>query len=169
MMYKDLPESIGGAESYPFKTQDGLKVRGLFIGWIAGILMAGGGVWFFTQSMRSTILLQTVNQVLETVQDSRRLEGRIPHTVSWGRIPWGTWYTLADSEDRALVFSMLNQGIFIPCMAVVSASTGKVVDDKIFPLTSQPEQTLKQIPQGIIKSYIRRIEPPPFLQTGVRQ
>ncbi|MDR1031306.1 MAG: hypothetical protein LBL76_10610 [Treponema sp.] len=169
MMHENLPESIGGVESYPFKIRDSLKARGLFIGWIAGILVAGGGVWFYTQPLRSTILLQTVNQVLESIQDSRRLEELIPHPVSWGRIPWGSWYTLVDSEDRAVVFSVMNQGIFIPCMAVVSASTGKVVDDTILPLTKQPEQTLKQIPRGIITSYIRRIESPPILQTGARQ
>jgi hypothetical protein len=169
MMHEDLPESIDGVARYPFKMRDSLKARGLFIGWIAGILAVGGGMWFYTQPLRSTILLQTVNQVLETVQDSRRLEERIPPSVSWGQIPWGNWYTLADSEDRALVFSVMNQGIFIPCMAVVSASTGKVVGDTILPLTNQPEQTLKQIPRGIITSYIRRIETPPFLQTGARQ
>ncbi|MDR2798067.1 MAG: hypothetical protein LBB80_06965, partial [Treponema sp.] len=144
--------------------------RGIYIGWIAGILLVGGGIWFFTQSLRATLLRQTVNQVLETVQDPRRLEGLIPGQISWGRLSWGNWYTLADSEDRVLVFSLMSNGIFIPCMAVISSVTGKVVDDKILPLTNHPEQTLKQIPRGLIKTYIRRIESPSFPQTGaVRQ
>ncbi|MDR3115416.1 MAG: hypothetical protein LBU25_07845 [Treponema sp.] len=169
MRHEDGPEPIGPgdlpeAEVYSFRTQ--VTERGISIGWIAGILLLGGGMWFFTQSLRTALLLQTVNQVLETVQDSRRLEGLIPWHVSWGRFPWGNWYTLADSEDRVLVFSLMSNGIFIPCMAVVSAGTGKVVGDTILPLTSHPEQTLKQIPRGLIKTYIRRIENPSFLQRG---
>ncbi|MHB9291522.1 hypothetical protein Holit_00599 [Hollandina sp. SP2] len=170
MMHEDGEPIDAGdraAAGYSLRTQDTLKERGIYIGWIAGILLVGGGLWFFTQSLRTTLLLQTVNQVLETVQDPRRLEGLIPGQASWGRLPWGNWYTLVDSEDRVLVFSLMSNGIFIPCMAVVSSGTGKVVEDTILPLTSHPEQTLKQIPRGLIKTYIRRIESPSFIQTGV--
>ena len=167
MRHEDGPEPIGAWAEYPsLRTQDALRERGIYIGWLAGILLVGGGIWFFTQSLRTTLLLRTVNQVLETAQDSRRLEGPIPRHISWGRLPWGNWYTLAGSEDRVLVFSLMSNGIFIPCMAVVSAGTGKVVDDTILPLTSHPEQTLKQIPRGLIKTYIRRIESPSFPKTG---
>ncbi|MDR2394227.1 MAG: hypothetical protein LBD93_08760 [Treponema sp.] len=176
MMHEGGSQFLGGgdnraeSERYWLRTQDIFKERGIYIGWIVGILLLGGGLWFFTQSLRTTLLRQTVNQVLEKVQDSRRLDGLIPQPPSWGRIPWGNWYTLTGSKDRVLVFSLMSNGTFIPCMAVVSSATGKVVDDTILPLTSHPEQTLKQIPRGLIKIYIQRIESPSFLPTGaVRQ
>ncbi|MDR2632686.1 MAG: hypothetical protein LBC51_03570 [Treponema sp.] len=146
-----------------FRTQDTLKERCFFMAWILGILLVGWGLWFFTQSQRTRVLRQTVNQVLETAQDSRRLDDLIQQPLSWGHIPWGNWYTLTGSQDRVLVFSLMSNGIFIPCMAVVSSGTGKVVDGTILPLTSHPEQTLKQIPPGLINIYIQRIESPSSL------
>ncbi|MDR1956393.1 MAG: hypothetical protein LBQ30_06015 [Treponema sp.] len=162
MIPEKLQESLSGGEAAgkPLNQGDALKHTGLYIGWIAGILLIGGLLWFFTQSLRTTLLLQTVNRVLATAQDSRRLERFIPQSGRWGRIPWGSWYTLKDSADQALVFSVMSEGMFLPCMAVVSTATGKVIDHKLVPLTSHAEQTLKHIPRGVINAYIGRIESP---------
>jgi hypothetical protein len=132
------------------------KDLGIFAGWIGGILLIGGGLWFFTQSVRREMLQEQVNRVLADAGYSQYLEGSLPGTALPTRgIPLGTWYTLSNSGSRALVFSIMADGVLFPCVAVVSP-LGKV--DEIIPLNSYSEQTLKQLPQGIIKTYIRRIE-----------
>ncbi|MDR2397192.1 MAG: hypothetical protein LBD74_00355 [Spirochaetaceae bacterium] len=135
------------------KHQDALKERGIYLGWIAGLLLIGGGIWFFTQAARAAALQQRVNQVLESIQDPRRLEERSP-----GPAAFGHWYTLSDSEDRAVVFPLMHNGVFIPCLAVVSSRTGTVADAAFVPLTAHPEQTRKGLPAGLVTLYMRRIE-----------
>lgn len=132
------------------------KDLGIFAGWIGGILLIGGGLWFVTQPARTEILQETVNRVLADAGSSQYLEAPIPRgELPKRNIPLGTWYTLRNSTSRAVVFSLMSDGIFLPCMAVVSAS-GTV--DEIIPLNSHAEQTFLQLPQGVVKTYIRRIE-----------
>jgi hypothetical protein len=138
-----------------FRASNG-KDLGIFAGWIGGILLIGGGLWFFTQSARTGILQERVNQALADAGYSQYLEAAIPREELPKRsIPLGNWYTLRNSKSHALVFSMMADGILFPCVAVVSAS-GKV--DEIIPLNSHSEQILQQLSQGIIQTYIRRIE-----------
>jgi hypothetical protein len=133
-----------------------IKDLGIFIGWIVGILLLGGVLWFFTQSVRTGILLTHVNQALVSIGDSRQLDEAV--TASGFRksmFPLGTWYTLKYSENRALVFSIMTDGILLPCVAVVSAS-GTV--DAVIPLTSYSKQIVQQLAPERIKIYRQRIE-----------
>jgi hypothetical protein len=71
------------------------------------------------------------------------------------RIPLGKWYNIAGSADRILVFPLISGGAALPCGAVVSPD-GKVA--RVIPLGDHGEQLFKNLPQGILRVYIHRIE-----------
>jgi hypothetical protein len=135
----------------------------LLAAWIALIVLLGGALWFFTQNLRYSRLLRSVNAVLESAGDTRRLE-RIPPDVP-KRNALGFWYYEETSLDRALVFSVMNDGILQPCLAWFSPE-GSVTD--VFSLRRDvpvahdvldalvvPDVTFSQ---GIINVYKQRFE-----------
>jgi hypothetical protein len=119
--------------------------------WITLILALGGVLWFFTTGLRETVLLKTVNMVLENSGDQRQLE-QIPTPFS-RRTSQGVWYYEAWSDNRALVSFIMVGGILQPCVVWV-APDGRV--SEISPL--QDSNSLRSVSQGIINAYIRRIE-----------
>ncbi|MDR3341732.1 MAG: hypothetical protein LBT14_02900 [Treponema sp.] len=133
-----------------------LKDIGILIGWIAGIILLGGALWFFTQSIRTEVLWRGVTMVWK--EDFRRLDAPIPrHGLPGKTSLLGSWYTMVNSESRVLVFSIMADGIPAPCIAVVSPA-GRVDTQNIIPVNSYSKQILEHLPRGIIKTYIRRIE-----------
>jgi hypothetical protein len=132
------------------------KELGVFTAWIVGLLLIGGFLWFFTQPIRIRLLQGNVNILLAATGHTQYLEDPVPRSkLPKRRIPLGTWYTVRNSNNRALVFAMMSEGIRFPCVAMVS-DEGKV--NEIIPLNTRVEQTVKRLPQGIITTYIRRIE-----------
>ncbi|MDR3171702.1 MAG: hypothetical protein LBU17_08775 [Treponema sp.] len=135
---------------------DDLKDMGILIGWIAGLILIGCLLWFFTQPIRIQILWSSLARVWQ--EDSRRLDAPIPRGgLPEGVLSLGTWYTLVDSENRALVFSIMADGMQAPCIAVVSP-TGTVVEGDLIPVNRYSKQILEQLPRGIRNIYLRRIE-----------
>jgi hypothetical protein len=127
------------------------KDIGIFAAWIAGILLMGGLLWFFSQPIRNKLLMEQVNAVLALMERSPRLEETLPRSeLPKTRVPLGSWYTLSGSSSRALVFAIMSEGIRFPCVALVSEA-GKV--DEIIPLAHK-----RTFPKGITAAYIRRIE-----------
>jgi hypothetical protein len=88
------------------------------------------------------------------MEDSRRLAapaGRRFITAN----PMGVWYSIANSESMMFVFAIMWEGILIPCGAQVSPE-GKV--EELLPLSAHARQLFGQLPQGIMRLYIRRVE-----------
>jgi hypothetical protein len=68
----------------------------------------------------------------------------------------GTWFTFKDTEgQKGLVFTIIANGSFLPCLAVVSPE-GLV--ERIVPLNSHSEKLLDRVSPGVLGIYIRRIE-----------
>jgi hypothetical protein len=134
----------------------GIKGWAVFFGWIGGLILMGGIIWFLTQPLRTQALMRSVNRILSTGEDPRRLEAALSVPRPFGSAaPQGNWYALANSEDAFFVFPIMRDGLLVLCGAQVSR-TGRVVE--IIPLSDHAKQVIKNIPNGMIQMYIRRIE-----------
>ena len=134
---------------------DRLKDTSIFLGWIAGLLLISGFCWFLSRPLRVNFLMSSINNAFTQSGDTRRLtESVTAGSLSPGLERLGTWYNL-NTGNKAIVFTLIADGIFMPCMAVLD-SVGKV--QEIIPLSSNGSRMLTRISPGIIQLYIRRIE-----------
>jgi hypothetical protein len=128
--------------------------KAVFLGWIAGLLLAGLLLWSLTQSLQARYLLRAVNRVLIFREDTRRLAAPL-NVRSLSAAPLGVWYSMIDSDSAMFVFALMWDGMLIPCGALVTTE-GQVTD--LIPLSGSAGQLLDRIPQRIIEIYIRRVE-----------
>jgi len=110
--------------------------------------------WSLTRPLRTDLLRNSINRAWSQTGESRWLQapvlpGSLPSRLS--RL--GTWYTT--EEGRVLVFTIITDGVFLPCAAIVDAS-GMV--EEIMPLGPRGEKTLARVSPGIIALHIRRIQ-----------
>jgi hypothetical protein len=137
-----------------FRDLSPLKDTALLIGILAGIFLIGGLLWFFTGSARDRFLQDAVNRVMAGMDEPLRLNG-VSDRMSLKRIPLGKWYNIDGSGDLILVFPLISGGAALPCGAVVNPG-GKV--DRVIPLGIHGAQLFRNLPQGILRIYIHRIE-----------
>lgn len=131
-----------------------MKDTGIVIGWIAGILLIGWLLFFFTQPLRGEALLRVANNALHSEEGQPLNE--LGQPLTGVRSGLGVWYTVngaQNGEKRALVFPIMNEGISVPCAAFVSES-GNV---EIVPLNTHAKAVLEHLPHGVIELYTRRI------------
>ncbi len=128
---------------------------GLVAAWIAALILAGWLLFFFTDTIQNNTLVDSANRVLEQAGDVRRLERR-----TLGRNSLGTWHRVvggARAESgragQALIFSIMDNGIFVPCIAFVDVG-GEV---NLFPLNSHAREVFPRIPEGVVDVYLKRI------------
>jgi hypothetical protein len=133
----------------PAASKFSLRDGGIFTGWIAGLLIAGGLAWFFTQPVRARILMESVNAVLAEAGAAGRLRAYIPEAAP------GVWYTRADSGGRGVVFSVMDHGIMAAYAAMLSGD-GKL--ESLIPLNVHGEELLERLPPAYFRPYLRRIE-----------
>ena len=131
-----------------------LKDRGILFGWIAGLLLAAALLWSLSYHFRAACLMRSVNRSLIDMQDDRRLVTPLRRPLA-GQFPLGCWYTVDGTDSLFFVFTIMRDGILVPCGAEISAE-GKVKD--IVPVGSHARQVLDRIPRGVIHIYTRRIE-----------
>ena len=131
-----------------------LKDRAILAGWIAALVLIAALIWSFGFHFRSMSLMHSTNKTLVLMDDARRLSAPLIRHAT-GMDPLGCWYSLAESDSIFFVFTIMREGILVPCGAEISKS-GKVV--QIIPLGSHAQQVMEKIPQGLIQVYIRRIE-----------
>ncbi|AEF81067.1 hypothetical protein [Leadbettera azotonutricia] len=135
-----------------------LKDTAIFVGWVAGIVLIAALCWFLTQNFRAQFLLRSVNRALSQVEESKRF-GELDEPIQFKDLDIetpriGSWFSLKGKEGyKVLVFSLIAEGNFLPCAAVVNAS-GKVED--IVPLNSNAAKF--RLPSGTLDVYKRRIE-----------
>ncbi|MDR2617535.1 MAG: hypothetical protein LBC62_01580 [Treponema sp.] len=137
-----------------------IKDSAIFTAWIAGLCLAGILCWFLTQEIRANFLMRSVNRALAQIAlDGQPLSLGKP--LAFRDLPpettrMGTWYTLEDPEgQKGLVFTIIADGSFLPCLAVVSPE-GPV--ERIVPLNRHSEKLLDRVSPGVLGIYIRRIE-----------
>ena len=131
-----------------------LKDPAILFGWIASLILAAGLLWSLTFQFRASCLMRSANQSLIEMEDPRTLLAPVSRPLT-GHFPLGCWYTIAGSDSLFFVFTIIRDGILVPCGVEIS-SEGKVTD--IVPLGNHARQVMYRIPQGIIHVYMRRIE-----------
>jgi hypothetical protein len=138
------------------------KDAAILAGWIAGLVIIAGLLWFFTQPVRNRILLNAVNQVLEQSGDTRRLEAPLPPAaLRAGVSRIGFWYSITESPgenaagSKIIVFAFIGEGSFFPCAAIVTPE-GSV--EEFIALTNHGERMLRRISPEKLKLYTRRFE-----------
>ncbi|MCL2184235.1 MAG: hypothetical protein FWB86_00040 [Treponema sp.] len=136
-----------------------LKDKAILLGWIFGLLILISFIWIITQSVQSYYLLRTVNNVLISNNDSRRLSASLNQDLiekrSGNANLLGYWYTMHNSSDYMFVFTVFQDGIMLPLGAIV-APNGKV--SEILPLSAHASYVFDTLPKSILQIYINRIE-----------
>jgi len=131
-----------------------VKDRLILLGWIAGLLLAASLAWSLSFPYRSAFLMRSVNKSLEAAGDTRIVSSPLPGRFTRPAL-MGFWYRLNESGSSFFVFTIMNEGILVPCGVEINED-GKAVG--IVPLGSHARQVIGRIPQGVINVYIRRIE-----------
>ena len=137
-----------------------LKDSALVLGWIAGLILIAGLCWFFIQPHRNRLIQRAVNRVLEQSGYAYRLGGAVyPRVLKTG---YGTLFEAvglseneAFSEELFFVFTIIAEGYFFPCAALIG-SEGKI--QRFIPLGSHAEKMMKRVSPGVLQIYTRRIE-----------
>ena len=116
--------------------------------WIAGILLVGWLLFFFTQPVRNEILRRSINRLLvENGENDRLLVS--PDGMSAA----GIWWTLSDTDERAVMFAVMDGGIPVPYIAFVNGAAIEVES-----LNNYAKIVYARISKGLIDIHIRRIE-----------
>jgi hypothetical protein len=134
-----------------------VKNTGIVCAWIAGLLLCLWLLFFLTRSVQNDALIQAVNKTLAQTEDTRRLDKEV-----LGRTSLGTWYrftgTSGGFEGKALLFSIIDNGILVSCLAFIPG-TGETADKiGVLPLSNHARAVFNGIHRGVIDTYIRRIE-----------
>jgi hypothetical protein len=132
----------------------GIRDRLILAGWIAGLLAATVLLWALTRPLQARCILQAVNRGFVVSGDSRRLNAVIARPAGKSSL-LGYWYSMYNSTERMFVFGAIQDGILVPCGAVVSDS-GEVTE--IIPLSAHAGQVLENMPQSVLGIYAHRIE-----------
>jgi hypothetical protein len=131
-----------------------LKDRAVLAGWIAGLILAGALLWSLSFPFRTVCLMRTVNRALIETGDERRLLAPLSRPVK-GQFPFGCWYTLDKPDTLFFVFTVMRDGMLVPCGAEIS--DGATVAE-IVPLGNHARQVMERIPPGLVHIYTNRIE-----------
>jgi hypothetical protein len=138
-----------------------LKEIGVFLGWIAGMFLVAGVAWHLTGSLRAGNALRHINASLRAGGETRELKAPLDFDPSMPRrkaakaAQLGTWYALANSEDRGVVFSVMAEGVLAPFLVFVSPQ-GEVGEP--IPLGAHSAQIRDGLPQGTLQTYLNRFE-----------
>lgn len=133
-----------------------VKEWGLFAAWIGGLVLTGILLWALTGSLRSQIIITSVNKVLDRSDIPYRLYKTIGALGKPGRaMQLGSWFTLRDTGGRAVVFPLMAGPNAAAVMALLSPE-GKV--ESLVPLSTNAVQIFECLPAGAVRLYIRRAE-----------
>jgi len=140
---------------------------GLFAAWIAGLFLISILLWAFTQNLRSQIMLNAVNKALARSEIPYRLEAPLSPLGRPGRaMQLGSWFSLSGSDSWAVVFPLISGGTLSAMLAIASPEG---IVELMAPLTLSAEQSFRELPEGTVRIYSRRIEESvDLLQRGKR-
>jgi hypothetical protein len=133
-------------------------VRG-FLGWLAALFLIAGLAWFLSRPVRTSVMIRNINITLHNTQEFRQLEApladkSIPRLKAAKAAQLGTWYSVSNSKDRAVVFSIMDDGILASYVLFVSPK-GEARDP--VPLGAHSAQALQRLPRGVLQTYINRL------------
>ena len=131
-----------------------IKDRAILFGWIAGLLIITAVIWVIVKPLHARYLMTAVNRVFINTGYSHRLSSYMDAPSGKAGL-LGYWYKMNNTNDLLFVFAVFQNGIFVPCGAIVSYD-GKV--NEIIPLSAHARQVFNNVPQSLMRIYIQRIE-----------
>ncbi|MCL2196002.1 MAG: hypothetical protein FWB77_00130 [Treponema sp.] len=131
-----------------------MKDRAIMFGWVIGLLLLISVLWIATQPIQARHLLRTINNVLISNDDSRRVSAYIQPKAGKASI-FGYWYSILSSQDKLFVFTAFQDGILIPLGAFVSHDC---IVKEIIPLSAHAVQVFDTLPKSVLNIYTARIE-----------
>jgi len=130
-----------------------IKDKAILFGWISGLLLFISLLWILTQPLQAHYLMRSVNSVLASGNDSRRLSSYIHQSNDTGL--FGYWYSMNNTTDMMFVFAVFKDGILIPLGATVTAGFSVL---EVVPLSAHALQSFDSLPNSVLQIYINRIE-----------
>ena len=132
-----------------------LSETSIFTIWMVMLMLTSVLLWGFTTGLRNDITAKTINKILDETGEKRMVLGavstwHIPGNVS----QFGTWYTMTSNEN-AVLFSLIVDGIFSPCFAIIN-NDGKL--GALIPLTVNADRVISRMNPGLLRVWVDRIE-----------
>ena len=130
------------------------KDKAVFASCIFFVIIIFTLIWKFSSSFRTELLMRSVNNTLYAMNDNRHLyaSAEMPNKTN---VPIGYCYAISGSESLFYVFSIMWEGILVPCGAEISEE-GEV--SNLTPIGNHARQIFKYIPEEQIMVYTRRFE-----------
>jgi len=125
----------------------------LCLAWVGAVCIIGGLAWFFTQSYRTRLLIETVSITLERNGIYEQIEE--PSLFSGNPSMGGQWFTLNSSSNLVYVFTLIHGGNTAACAAFTGKDGGVIA---ILPLGSNSNQIIEELPPPVYRFYANRIE-----------
>jgi hypothetical protein len=155
-MRKDLMDNTNNVLEKVARIPLPVRQWGLFAAWIGGLILIGCLLWGLTDSFRSRLVLTSANKALESSDIPHRLDKLIharEKPLQTARL--GSWFTLRDTEGKAVVFPLIAGADTAAVLALLSPG-GKV--ESFVPLGANAKQIFGRLPAGTVQLYIRRAE-----------
>lgn len=111
-------------------------------------------LFLLSGGLRTRLLETEVNRVLAQNGSSRSLGAPImPWRMDGAAMQLGSWWTMRESENLAVVFPVVRDGIYTPFLGIIAAN-GTV---EFVPLSRNAEALYKRLSPGIMDVYSRRL------------
>jgi hypothetical protein len=132
-----------------------LSETSVFIILISLIVFLGVLLWGPTTCLRNNLTIKIVNNFLADIGENRRIESAVSTWNIPGNVAQlGTWYTMT-SMETAVVFPLITEGIFSPCLAIIDAE-GRL--STFVPLTVNADKAMSRVNPGYLNIWMSRIE-----------
>jgi hypothetical protein len=125
----------------------------LCLSWIGAVLIIGGLVWFFTNTYRARLLVDTVNKTLITNGIYEQIDDT--SFVSANPFIEGQWFALSNSSNHVYAFTLMYGGNTAACAAFTGEGGGVIA---ILPLGGNSNQIIEELPPPVYRFYANRIE-----------
>lgn len=131
-----------------------LKRIGILAAWFGGMFLVVILAWVLTGPLQSRALLRSANQALESSGKSIRLAAALNAGNNLNQRE--SWFSISNSNNRAVVFSILDGAHTAPFLGVLSAEGKGMIT--LIPLSINAERIMDRLPEESILIQTRRIE-----------
>jgi hypothetical protein len=133
----------------------GLSETSIFTIWMVMLMLTSVLLWGLTTNLRNDIMAKTINKILNETGEKRMVLGAISTWHIPGNVTqFGTWYTMT-SQEHAVLFSLIVEGIFSPCLAIIN-NDGNL--GTLIPLTANANKVISGMNPGHLRIWVDRIE-----------
>lgn len=129
--------------------------KGLVLLWCCVFSLILLLLFLLSAGPRTRLLENEVNKALLQKGDSRSLDAPItPWLMDGSAMQLGSWWTIRGSENIAVVFPVIRDGIFAPFLAIIGTN-GTI---ELIPLTRNAAVLHERLAPGIMDFYTSRLQ-----------